>query len=312
MLSARAAFFLQLRLHNSQKSSTFAPAMNEFLESLKGAWSDEQVTPEMLMTLAQHLYDHHDDPSFQPLDCMLASMSEAETCRLPNCFQLAIALYHAESFRQILLHDCDPNGELKDFEQFPQALRNGCFDSYLQACVSKLQTESAKMNKAVRPFTELMCYRTMLVAENLCYEQFAAQAPNAVIKQLMDYFLMYFSTVIMEKYPSEENFVQMRQIQKQLHTAKSVPAPPQHREYCEYIDREALAKNGHYTLDEFEDMFAKATQGTARQLAAFIKKYEQLKILDFKGHPRTEIYKTLRAHFPQMRQYSYANFDSYY
>ncbi len=273
--------------------------MNEFLESLKEAWSDEQVTPEMLMTLAQHLYDHHDDPSFQPLDFMLASMSDVEPCRLPNCYQLSIALYHAETFRQITIHDFDPNSELKDFEQFPMALRNGCFDIYLKACVSKLQTESAKMNKAVRPFTELMCYRAMLTAENQCYDQFAPQAPNAVIKQLMRYFLLYFSTVIIEKYPHEEKFVQPRQEQ-------------QKKEYCEYINREELAKQGMYTLDEFEDMFAKATQEKAPQLAAFLRKYEQRKILDFKGHDRKKIYKTLRAHFPQMRHYSYPNFDSYY
>ena len=82
--------------------------------------------------------------------------------------------------------------------------------------------------------------------------------------------------------------------------------------YCEYINREELAKQGLYTLDEFEEMFAKATKGEAPELAAFLKKYLKLGILEFKGHSKRKIYDTLRAHFKEMRDYSYTNFASFY
>ena len=84
------------------------------------------------------------------------------------------------------------------------------------------------------------------------------------------------------------------------------------KNYCEYINREELAKQGMYTLDEFEGMFAKATKGEAPELAAFLKKFGQRKILEFKGHSKRKIYDTLRAHFKEMRDYSYTNFASFY
>ncbi len=82
--------------------------------------------------------------------------------------------------------------------------------------------------------------------------------------------------------------------------------------YCEYINREKLAEQDIYTLDEFEKMFAKATKGEAPELAAFLHKYEKLEILYFKGHNKKQIYENLRAHFKEMREYSYTNFAAAY
>lgn len=82
--------------------------------------------------------------------------------------------------------------------------------------------------------------------------------------------------------------------------------------YCEYINREKLAEQNIYTLDEFETLFAKATKGEAPELAAFLHKYEKLGILDFKGHSKKKIYENLRAHFKEMREYSYTNFTAAY
>lgn len=84
------------------------------------------------------------------------------------------------------------------------------------------------------------------------------------------------------------------------------------KNYCEYINREKLAEQGTYTLDEFEEMFAKATKGEAPELAVFLKKYQKIGILDFKGHSKRKIYDTLRAHFKEMRDYSYQNFTMAY
>lgn len=57
----------------------------------------------------------------------------------------------------------------------------------------------------------------------------------------------------------------------------SVQQSDQPRSYCEYINREKLQEFNIYTIDEFEAMFAKATKGTAPELAAFLKKYRELK-----------------------------------
>lgn len=82
--------------------------------------------------------------------------------------------------------------------------------------------------------------------------------------------------------------------------------------YCEYINREKLKELNLYTIDEFEAMFAKATKGTAPELAAFLKKYRDLKMLDFGKHDKKQIFENLRAHFKEMRQYEYPNFAAAY
>lgn len=92
----------------------------------------------------------------------------------------------------------------------------------------------------------------------------------------------------------------------------SVQQSDQPRSYCEYINREKLQEFNIYTLDEFEAMFAKATKGTAPELAAFLKKYRELKVLDFGKHDKKQIFENLRAHFKEMRQYEYPNFAAAY
>lgn len=100
----------------------------------------------------------------------------------------------------------------------------------------------------------------------------------------------------------------------QVMNAENLSAPEEKtvESYCEYINREKLAEQDIYTLDEFEKMFAKATKGEAPELAAFLHKYEKLGILDFKEHGKKKIYETLRAHFKEMREYSYTNFAAAY
>ena len=102
--------------------------------------------------------------------------------------------------------------------------------------------------------------------------------------------------------------------QIQVMNAEQIAAPEEKpvESYCEYINREKLAEQDIYTLDEFEKRFAKATKGEAPELAAFMHKYEKLGILDFKRHGKKKIYDTLCAHFKEMREYSYTNFAAAY
>ena len=87
---------------------------------------------------------------------------------------------------------------------------------------------------------------------------------------------------------------------------------PEAKEYCLYICREKLEEQGIYTLDEFEKMFAKATKGTAPELAGFLKRYKAQGTLDFMGHSKRQIFDNIRAHYPEMREYDYPNFAAAY
>ena len=50
----------------------------------------------------------------------------------------------------------------------------------------------------------------------------------------------------------------------------------------------------------------------AKTLAAFLKKYRQMGVLDFKGMDKKQIFAELRSCFPTMRHYSYSNFIYYF
>lgn len=83
-------------------------------------------------------------------------------------------------------------------------------------------------------------------------------------------------------------------------------------EYCEYIDKQALAQYDLYTLMEFETMLRKACEQDAPTLVAFLNKYQKSGFLDFHGHGKKKVFETLRSHFPTMRKYSYTNFANYF
>lgn len=83
-------------------------------------------------------------------------------------------------------------------------------------------------------------------------------------------------------------------------------------EYCEYIDKQALAQYDLYTPMEFETMLRKACEQDAPTLVAFLNKYQKSGFLDFHGHGKKKIFETLRSHFPTMRKYSYTNFANYF
>ena len=286
--------------------------MNEGVRYYKDLWSDEKVSPTMLMSLAQRIYANRKNDHADALRLLVDSTDKPIECTMDNHFVMCFFLHNAEQYRQILLQDVREDCQASSFEHLPMELRNGCFDIYLQSRVRDWQEKSAKHPKAIRSFTELECFRYLIAYEAKCHKELIDQAPNDFIRQLMEYYMMYFSTVIMEKYPNEENLLLLRKIQQQTEAPQSAQASAQAKEYCEYINREKLAEQNIYTLDEFEKMFAKATKGEAPELAAFLHKYEKLGILEFKGHSKKKIYYTLFAHFKEMREYGYTNFAAAY
>ena len=81
---------------------------------------------------------------------------------------------------------------------------------------------------------------------------------------------------------------------------------------CPFLVPDKLTELGLYSLEQFETMFREAAESDAKTLAAFLKKYRQMGVLDFKGKDKKQIFAELRACFPTMKQYSYRNFIEYF
>jgi len=81
---------------------------------------------------------------------------------------------------------------------------------------------------------------------------------------------------------------------------------------CPFLVTEKLTELGLYTPEQFENMFREATESDAKTLAAFLKKYRQMGVLDLKGMDKKQIFAKLQESFPTMRRYSYRNFIAYY
>ena len=81
---------------------------------------------------------------------------------------------------------------------------------------------------------------------------------------------------------------------------------------CPFLVTEKLTELGLYTPEQFENMFREAAESDAKTLAAFLKKYRQMGVLDFKGMDKKQIFVKLQESFPTMRRYSYSNFIYYF
>lgn len=81
---------------------------------------------------------------------------------------------------------------------------------------------------------------------------------------------------------------------------------------CPFLVPDKLTELGLYSLEQFETMFREAAESDAKTLAAFLKKYRQMGVLDFKGKDKKQIFAELRACFPTMKRYSYSNFIYYF
>ena len=79
-----------------------------------------------------------------------------------------------------------------------------------------------------------------------------------------------------------------------------------------FIVSEKLEELGLYTLEEFQCLYREAVGGNAKTLASFLKKYRELKVLDFDGKNKKQIFNKLQECFPDQIKYDYNNFISYY
>ena len=79
-----------------------------------------------------------------------------------------------------------------------------------------------------------------------------------------------------------------------------------------FIVSEKLEELGLYTLEEFQSLYREAVGGNAKTLASFLKKYRELKVLDFEGKNKKQIFNKLQECFPDQIKYDYNNFISYY
>ena len=79
-----------------------------------------------------------------------------------------------------------------------------------------------------------------------------------------------------------------------------------------FIVSEKLEELGLYTLEEFQCLYREAVGGNAKTLASFLKKYHELKVLDFECKNKKQIFNKLQECFPDQIKYDYNNFISYY
>ena len=111
-------------------------------------------------------------------------------------------------------------------------------------------------------------------------------------------------------------FYQERQFQTTNPTANSDTVedvtPIVEHAPCPFLVPDKLSELGLYSLEQFETMFREAVESDAKTLAAFLKKYRQMGVLDFKGYSKKQIFTYIRAYFPTMRKYGYDNFVAYF
>ncbi len=79
-----------------------------------------------------------------------------------------------------------------------------------------------------------------------------------------------------------------------------------------FLVPEKLAELGIYSVSEYEAMYRQAVESEAKILAAFLKKYRDMKVLDFRNYNKMQIFTRLHEYFPTMKQYGYDNFVAYF
>ena len=88
--------------------------------------------------------------------------------------------------------------------------------------------------------------------------------------------------------------------------------PAQPKSKLPFLVVEKLMELKLYSLQEFEDKYRKAVKGGVKTLAAFLKTYRDLQVLDFQGNDKKQIHAILQAFFPDDITYGYPNFAAYY
>lgn len=117
----------------------------------------------------------------------------------------------------------------------------------------------------------------------------------------------YYSTPA----PKAED-AQAEQVKLEPEDIQAEDSTQQEQNNLPFLVPKKLEELNLYTLEQFADMYSKAAESDAKTFAMFLKKYRDLKVLDFQGYNKKEIFAAMRNFFPTMRQYSYNNFVAYY
>ncbi len=89
-------------------------------------------------------------------------------------------------------------------------------------------------------------------------------------------------------------------------------APNQRPDGYPFVVPDKLTELDLYSMEEFEALFREAARGEAKKLAAFLKKYRDLQVLDFKGQNKKQIFGVLKDFFGDEIGYGYPNFAAYF
>ena len=103
----------------------------------------------------------------------------------------------------------------------------------------------------------------------------------------------------------------------QMHIAQvgqtnALPQQADNEELCPYIQVERLNEVGTYTPEQFNRLLQQEATQQAPQFAKFLHKHEKSGYMNFGNHNKQQVFDTLRAYCPKMRQYTYGNFALYF
>jgi len=170
-------------------------------------WTDDKVTPEMMMSLAELIYQTEGKDFEKYWDLMHKQPIPIWEVTIPNCYMLALSLYSAETFRKTFVSDKEQD---VDFMQFDRRLRNGCYAIYLQARIEKIRAQLANRNDFIREPLEIEMIRGLYPMESECVKHFMDKEENTFVRQAMEYFMLYLTDYIGRKYPDEIAWAQAR------------------------------------------------------------------------------------------------------
>ena len=84
------------------------------------------------------------------------------------------------------------------------------------------------------------------------------------------------------------------------------------REYCPYIQPDKLKEVGVYTIEQFDQLVSREAEQPAPVFAKFLHKHEKSGYLRFEDQSKRQVFDTLHAYYPSMKDYSYGNFALYF
>lgn len=90
------------------------------------------------------------------------------------------------------------------------------------------------------------------------------------------------------------------------------PEPAEEQQDCPFLVADKLQELNLYTYEEFVQMYRKAAQTNAKELAGFLKKYRDLKVLNLKNLNKKQIYNELKAAFTDDMKFGYPTFAVYF